>query len=88
MQYLIWKVSLMVKHVWLTEVWQYFYITKNSFEKYPFYFIQSKLNGYFFARLYEAKYQISSGLEDPKQATIHLTSTFKLKWGLVYLKRC
>ena len=33
--------------------------------------------------IYEEKYQI--GLEDPKQAAILLTSTFKLEWGWEYL---
>ena len=31
--------------------------------------------------IYEVKYQIQLGLEDPKQATIHMTSNLKIKWG-------
>ena len=32
--------------------WQYFYTAKNSYEKYPFYFIQSNLSEYLIVSLY------------------------------------
>ena len=59
-------------------MWQYFYITKNSFEKYPFYFIQAKTIVVFWPQLY-----IWPGVLQYKNATMLWSSWlhFTIDWS-------
>ena len=52
MQYLISKLSLVVRSHKVGRAWQHFYIAQYNLEEYLFYFIQSQKSGFEGAQLY------------------------------------